>query len=117
MTVSLGLSGLGTMGAALALNLADKGFDLVVQNRTAETAHRFVAEAGVLAPRLRAVDTPADLVAALGPPRAILLMVPAGEAVDDAIATILPLLGPDDVLIDGGNANFRDTKRRAAGTA
>ncbi|MEM9429125.1 MAG: NADP-dependent phosphogluconate dehydrogenase [Pseudomonadota bacterium] len=117
MTVSLGLSGLGTMGAALALNLADKGFDLVVQNRTVETAHRFVAEAGALAPRLRAVDTPADLVAALAPPRAILLMVPAGQAVDDAIATILPLLGPDDVLIDGGNANFRDTKRRAAGTA
>jgi 6-phosphogluconate dehydrogenase len=56
----------------------------------------------------------AGLVAAIRPPRAIVLMVPAGPAVDEQIAALAPLLGPDDLVIDAGNAEFHDTSRRAA---
>ena len=55
----------------------------------------------------------ADLVAAMQPPRMIILMVPAGDAVDQQIAALTPLLGADDLVIDAGNANFHDTNRRA----
>ncbi|MDZ4096390.1 MAG: NAD(P)-binding domain-containing protein, partial [Paracoccaceae bacterium] len=113
----IGLIGLGTMGAMLALNIAEKGFPIAVWNRTTEVTHRFAAEAGDLAPRITPTDTLADLVAALKTPRAIILMVPAGQAVDDQIAALRPLLGKDDLIIDAGNANFRDTNRRAAEAA
>ncbi|KGJ08048.1 NADP-dependent phosphogluconate dehydrogenase (plasmid) [Paracoccus versutus] len=111
---SIGLIGLGTMGAALALNIAEKGFPIAVWNRTTEVTRRFHAEAGVLADRVIPTESLADLVAAIAPPRAIILMVPAGPAVDDQIAALAPLLGPDDLVIDAGNANFHDTNRRAA---
>jgi 6-phosphogluconate dehydrogenase len=111
---SIGLIGLGTMGAALALNIAEKGFPIAVWNRTTEVTRRFHAEAGDLAPRVIPTESLADLVAAITPPRAIILMVPAGPAVDDQIAALAPLLGPDDLVIDAGNANFHDTNRRAS---
>ncbi|RQP04473.1 MAG: NADP-dependent phosphogluconate dehydrogenase [Paracoccus sp. BP8] len=110
----IGLIGLGTMGAALALNIAEKGFPIAVWNRTAEVTRRFHAEAGALAERVVPTESLADLVAAIAPPRAIILMVPAGQAVDDQIAALAPLLGPDDLVIDAGNANFHDTDRRAS---
>lgn len=109
----VGLIGLGTMGAALALNMADKGFTVAVWNRTAVVTHRFHAEAGDLATRIVPTEELSDLVAAIRPPRAIVLMVPAGAAVDDQIAALAPLLSPDDLLIDAGNADFHDTIRRA----
>ncbi len=102
------------MGAALALNIAEKGFPIAVWNRTTEVTRRFHAEAGALADRVIPTESLADLVAAIAPPRAIILMVPAGPAVDDQIAALAPLLGPDDLVIDAGNANFHDTNRRAA---
>lgn len=107
-----GLIGLGTMGAALALNIAEKGFPIAVWNRTATVTHDFHAGAGALAARITPTETLADLVQAIAPPRAIILMVPAGEAVDDQLAALAPLLGPEDLVIDAGNANFRDTNRR-----
>jgi len=110
----IGLIGLGTMGAALALNIAEKGFPIAVWNRTTEVTRRFHAEAGALAERVIPTESLADLVAAIAPPRAIILMVPAGQAVDDQIAALAPLLDPEDLVIDGGNANFHDTNRRAA---
>ena len=109
----IGLIGLGTMGAALALNIADNGHDVAVCNRTTERTHDFVDAAGALATRLTATETLEELVAALAPPRAIILMVPAGEIIDDHIERLRPLLGDDDLIIDAGNANFRDTVRRA----
>ncbi len=109
-----GLIGLGTMGAALALNIAEKGFPIAVFNRTTSRTHDFHATAGILADRITPTDTLADLVAAIAPPRAIILMVPAGPAVDDQLAALAPLLGPDDLVIDAGNANFHDTNRRTA---
>jgi 6-phosphogluconate dehydrogenase len=59
-------------------------------------------------------ETLAALVAAIRPPRAIILMVPAGPAVDDQLAALAPHLAPDDLVIDAGNANFHDTNRRSA---
>ncbi|MEF9602930.1 NAD(P)-binding domain-containing protein, partial [Paracoccus sp. PXZ] len=110
----IGLIGLGTMGAALALNIAEKGFPIAVWNRTAEVTRRFHAQAGALADRVIPTESLAELVAAIAPPRAIILMVPAGPAVDDQIAALAALLGPEDLVIDAGNANFHDTNRRAA---
>lgn len=110
----IGLVGLGTMGAALALNIAEKGHRIAVWNRTGTVTDAFVAEAGDLAPRVVPTHSLQALVAAIAPPRAIILMVPAGDAVDQQIAALRPLLGPDDLIIDAGNANFHDTERRSA---
>lgn len=109
----IGLVGLGTMGAALALNIADNGFDIAVWNRTAAKTRKFHEEAGDLAARITPTETLEAFVAALKPPRAIILMVPAGQAVDDQITALRPLLDDDDMIIDAGNANFHDTNRRA----
>ena len=109
-----GLIGLGTMGAALALNIAEKGFAIAVWNRTTSVTHDFKAGAGDLADCITPTDTLADLVAAMASPRAIILMVPAGPAVDDMLAALAPHLSADDLVIDAGNANFHDTNRRTA---
>ena len=109
----IGLIGLGTMGAALALNIADNGFDIAVWNRTTKVTHDFHAAAGRLAEKIIPTETLQELVAAIAEPRAIILMVPAGQAVDDQIAALRPLLGDNDLIIDAGNANFHDTNRRA----
>ncbi|MFN4154037.1 MAG: NADP-dependent phosphogluconate dehydrogenase [Paracoccaceae bacterium] len=113
MTAShTGLIGLGTMGAALALNIAEKGFPIAVWNRTAAVTQQFHAQAGALAAAITPTETLAALVQAITAPRAIILMVPAGQAVDDQLEALAPLLGPEDLVIDAGNANFRDTNRR-----
>lgn len=109
----IGLIGLGTMGAALALNIAEKGFPIAVWNRTPETTRRFHASAGDLAARIVPAEDLQSFVEAIAPPRAIILMVPAGPVVDQQIAALLPLLGPDDLVIDAGNSDFHDTNRRA----
>ncbi|MFE3838058.1 NADP-dependent phosphogluconate dehydrogenase [Pseudogemmobacter sonorensis] len=109
----IGLIGLGTMGAALALNIAEKGFRIAVWNRTASVTGTFVAGAGALAGNILPTESLEDLVAAIAPPRAIILMVPAGAPVDQQIAALRPLLDPADMIIDAGNANFHDTERRA----
>lgn len=111
---SIGLIGLGTMGAALALNIAEKGHRIAVWNRTGSVTVDFHGGAGDLAPRIVPTDSLSALVAAIKPPRAVILMVPAGQAVDDQIAALRPLMGKDDLIIDAGNANFHDTERRAA---
>ena len=113
-SAEIGLIGLGTMGAALALNIAEKGFAIAVWNRTTAVTRQFHADAGALAPKITPTDTLADLVAAIRPPRAIILMVPAGQAVDDQIEALRTLLDGDDLIIDAGNALFHDTNRRAA---
>jgi len=109
----IGLIGLGTMGGNLALNIADNGFQIAVYNRTAEKTGQFVTKAGELAPKLVPSKNLEEFVAAIKTPRAVILMVPAGEAVDAQIAALRPLFDPQDLIIDAGNANYHDTNRRA----
>ena len=111
-TAQIGLIGLGTMGSALALNIAEKGFPIAVWNRKPQVTRAFHDEAGELADKVIPTETHEELVAAIAKPRAIILMVPAGEPVDEQIAKLRPLLDMDDVIIDAGNANFHDTDRR-----
>ena len=113
----IGVIGLGTMGANLALNFADHGFGVAVFNRTTSRTHDFMADAGDLAANLTPCESLAALAAALMRPRAVILMVPAGAAVDDQITALIPHLARGDAIIDAGNANFRDTQRRAADLA
>jgi 6-phosphogluconate dehydrogenase len=101
------------MGAALAANIADNGFEIAVWNRTTSVTHDFAKKAGDLAQKILPTDTLEDLVKAIATPRAIILMVPAGQPVDDQIAALRPLLSDDDLIIDAGNALFHDTNRRA----
>ena len=110
----IGVVGLGTMGAMLALNIADNGFRVSGYNRTAARLESFMEDAGALAERITPCETLEDFVASLESPRAIILMVPAGEVVDKQIAALRPLLDDGDLIIDAGNANFHDTNRRAA---
>ncbi len=108
----IGLIGLGVMGRNLALNIAEHGFDVAVYNRTAARTTEFVASAGPLAERLAGCATLGQLVEALERPRAIILMIKSGAPVDGEIDKLVPLLEPGDMIIDAGNANFHDTRRR-----
>ena len=109
----IGLIGLGTMGGNLALNVAENGFRIAVFNRTPEKTDQFMEKSGPLAEKLVPSKTLEDFVASIASPRAIILMVPAGDAVDAQIAALRPLLDADDLIIDAGNANYHDTNRRA----
>ncbi|MCR8726271.1 NADP-dependent phosphogluconate dehydrogenase [Frigidibacter sp. ROC022] len=114
MASRIGLIGLAVMGANLALNIAEKGFPVAVYNRTKARTDAFMAEAGSLAPKLTPTASYAELVGALTSPRAIIIMVQAGDPVDQVIGDLVPLLAPGDMIIDAGNANFHDTRRREA---
>jgi 6-phosphogluconate dehydrogenase len=108
----IGLVGLGVMGGALALNMAEKGHRVAIYNRTASRTADFTASAGGLAERLVPCASLQELAAALRPPRPILLMVSAGPAVDELAGLLRPNLEAGDILMDAGNANFHDTERR-----
>ena len=113
----IGVVGLGVMGANLALNLADHGAAVAVYNRSAERAEAFLAGE---AARQRAVSghrSLESLIAALARPRTVLVMVQAGAAVDAQIDALTPLLEAGDLVIDGGNAHYADTARRAEALA
>ncbi|MGC1495381.1 MAG: NADP-dependent phosphogluconate dehydrogenase [Sulfitobacter sp.] len=110
----IGVYGLGTMGSALALNLADHGFDVAVCNREVNWISAFVQEAGPLADKLVATETLTAFVDAIARPRSILFMIPSGAPMDAMIEAITPLLEKGDTIIDGGNADFNATRRRSA---
>jgi 6-phosphogluconate dehydrogenase len=112
----LGVVGLATMGMNLARNLASHGVRVAVYNRTRRRTDDFMA-AYAGDGDFHAAGTLDDLVGLLRPPRAILLMVKAGSAVDEAIDALSPILKAGDIIIDGGNSLFHDTRRRAAATA
>jgi 6-phosphogluconate dehydrogenase len=107
-----GVFGLAVMGQNLARNLASRGVPVALYNRTAARTERMIAEHGTEGDFSPTFDV-ASLVAAIERPRPILMMVKAGEAVDEAIAELEPHLAPGDILIDGGNSYFGDTRRRA----
>jgi 6-phosphogluconate dehydrogenase len=108
----IGLIGLGVMGSNLALNIAEKGFPIAVWNRTGDKTTAFHANAGPLKSKIIPCLSEADFIAAIRPPRPVIIMVKAGEAVDEQIAVLRKLLSKNDIIIDAGNANFRDTIRR-----
>ena len=103
----IGMVGLGRMGANMVLRLLEGGHECVAYDHTAGNV-KTVAARGA-----RGVATPAELVKALTPPRVVWIMVPAA-VVDSVIGEIAPLLAKGDVLIDGGNSNYRDDIRRAS---
>ena len=112
MKYSMGVVGLGVMGANLARNAESKGFPVAGYDLDANKAEAFVAAAGQGA-KVTTVDSPQALMAALERPRRILTMVPAGKPVDSVIAMLKPHLEAGDILIDGGNSYFADTDRRS----
>jgi 6-phosphogluconate dehydrogenase len=106
-----GITGLATMGANLARNVARHEIPVAVHNRTASRMERFIEEHGREGP-LAGYVTIDEWIGSLARPRVVMTMVQAGQATDAVIDEIMPHLEPGDVLIDGGNANFRDTQRR-----
>jgi 6-phosphogluconate dehydrogenase len=107
-----GIIGLGTMGRNLALNIESRGVPVAVWNLETEWIDQFLSEHPYGA--FEGTKTFEALVGALEPPRRIMMMIPAGKPVDETIERIRPLLAPGDVLIDGGNSWFQDTRRREA---
>src|SRR6202140_1102879 len=109
----IGVVGLATMGENLARNLASHGARAAVYNRTRKRTDDFMA-AHSKEGDFRPTGAVEGLARSLRPPRAILLMVKAGSAVDEAIESLSKVLEPGDTIIDGGNSLFHDTRRRAA---
>ena len=110
--VSMGLIGVGTMGGALALNIAENGTDVALWNLDLLDIDALIASAGPLAQKLKKSDSIKAMVQAMPQPRAIILLVPAGTPVDQTIDNLIPLLSSGDTIIDGGNSDFRDTVAR-----
>ena len=109
----IGVTGLGVMGRNLARNFARHGFTVALHNRTASRVTDIVNQFGHEGTFV-ATQTARDFVQALQRPRRLLIMVNAGQATDAVIDEFAPLLEPGDMLIDGGNAHFHDTRRREA---
>ena len=104
----VGLIGLGVMGQNLARNFQNKGYSVVVYNRTAEKTRNF----SVKYPEISAKYSLAEFVDQLKQPRQVVLMVTAGSAVDDTLTPLVDLLSKGDVVMDCGNSFFQDTERR-----
>ncbi|OYZ01330.1 MAG: hypothetical protein B7Y37_06580 [Sphingobacteriia bacterium 28-36-52] len=113
-----GLIGLGVMGKSLSRNFANNGFKLSLYNRYVKGKEEKVAELFVAEfPELenaKAFEDLTEFIQSLSLPRKIMLMVHAGEATDDIIEQLIPLLDKGDVLIDGGNTHYLDTEKRLA---
>ncbi len=111
MLSDIAVIGLAVMGQNLILNMNDKGFSVVAYNRTLARTKEFLdgpaAQTDVVG-----AENLEEMVSKLSTPRKVMLMVKAGEAVDSTLDSLIPLLSPGDVVIDGGNANFPDTQRR-----
>jgi 6-phosphogluconate dehydrogenase len=108
----IGLIGLAVMGENLVLNMESKGFRVAVFNRTVEKVDKFIAGRGA-GKNFIGAHSIEELVKSLKRPRKVMMLVKAGQAVDDFIEQIMPYLGPGDIIIDGGNTHFPDTNRRA----
>jgi 6-phosphogluconate dehydrogenase len=117
----IGLIGLAVMGQNLVLNMANRGFSVGVYNRTAATTDEFVSSLATAsadkvhpgtAERITGYHKIEDFVANLKTPRRVMIMVKAGAPVDAVIQQLRTVLSPGDIIIDGGNSDFRDTNRR-----
>ncbi len=108
-----GMTGLATMGANLARNMAHHAIPVAVHNRTTAKTERFMTEHGTEGP-LSGHASIEEWVGALEHPRVAMIMVSAGAAVDAVIDKVAPHLDDGDVVVDGGNSLFSDTQRRGA---
>jgi len=106
--MQIGLVGLGRMGGNMAARLLRGGHQLVVTNRSPEAVEAAKAKGAVGAANLR------DLAMRLAPRRAVWLMIPAGDPVEEAVRELSALLSPGDIVIDGGNSFYKDSMLRAA---
>ncbi len=106
--MDIGMIGLGRMGANMAERLATNGHSVVGYDPSADARKRIESAAG-----LRSAESLQALVKALPAPKVLWMMVPAGAPVDETIASLTALLSNGDILIDGGNSNYKDTLRRA----
>jgi 6-phosphogluconate dehydrogenase len=106
--MKLGFIGFGRMGGNMVTRLIQRGHTIAVYARRPEV--RAEAKAKGAAP----AASIAELVGLLTPPRAVWMMVPAGDAVEQTINEVAPLLARGDIIVDGGNSNYHDTQRRAA---
>ena len=114
----IGLIGLAVMGENLALNMADKGWHVSVYNRTVPGVEEGVVErftnGRAKGKTIEGYTEIPDFVESISTPRKIMMMVRAGNAVDELMEQLFPYLSPGDILIDGGNSNYEDTNRRVA---
>jgi len=105
--MKIGLIGLGKMGYSLALNMKDSGVDVIATNRSHDKIDEIIKEG------VNGVYSLEALIDAIGDERRVIwLMVPSGKPVDEMIDSLIPLLKPSDIVIDGGNSNYKDTIRR-----
>ncbi len=107
----IGMVGLGKMGANMAARLVEHGHEVVGFDLDPDSVVRAEADG------VEGASSVDDLVARLEPPRVVWLMVPAGKPVDSLMSQLLPILAPGDVIVDGGNSNYRDTLRRSEACA
>ncbi len=110
--MEFGIVGLGRMGGNMARRLARKGIKIAINNRSHEVSEAIAKETGHLA-----CASLQDLVAALQAPRIVWLMLPAGEATETALDTLVPLLAPGDLVVNGANAYYKDDLRYAESLA
>ena len=111
-TSQIAVVGLAVMGQNLALNIARNGFPITVYNRSFDKTAATLARCGP-GYKMFGAKTPQEAAASLVRPRKLILLVKAGQPVDDTIATFLPVLQPGDLLVDTGNSHPDDTERRA----
>ena len=109
MTTTYGMIGLGRMGGNMSRRIARAGLDVIAWDRAAGARSALATEA-----RIRTVETLEALAAALPAPRALWMMLPAGEPTEQVLERMQGLLAPGDVIVDGANAWYRDSQRRAA---
>ncbi|MFD3456194.1 NADP-dependent phosphogluconate dehydrogenase [Streptomyces sp. NPDC058691] len=112
-SAQIGVTGLAVMGRNLARNLARRGYTVAIHNRTPERTRALAEDFGHEGTFVPA-QSAKEMVASLERPRRLIIMVKAGRPTDDVIDEYLPLLEPGDVVIDGGNAHYADTRRREA---
>jgi 6-phosphogluconate dehydrogenase len=109
----IGLVGLAVMGENLVMNMESKGFTVSVCNRTTRKVTDFI-NGRAKGKNITGAMSLEELVSQLAKPRKVFLMIKAGQAVDDCIEALVPLLEKGDIIIDGGNSHFPDTARRTA---
>ena len=110
-TCDIGLIGLAVMGQNLVLNMNDHGYKVAVFNRTVSKVDDFINHEAK-GTQVVGAHSAKELCSLLKSPRRVMLMVKAGEVVDQTIEHVLPYLEKGDILIDGGNSLFTDTNRR-----